>query len=118
MMSDARFGPSGGCEDSAYQHCPKQKRSSRVIPFMVAAVALCFGVQGCGGGTVYESLEAAQQEICVDLADPGQACLDFCLECIRGYHAAHKHTGQVFNQELVQRCGSTKVCPPAGYIPP
>ena len=96
---------------------PKQNGSSWVVLSMVAAIALCLGVQGCGG-KVYESLEEAQQEICVDLADPGQACLDYCLECIFGYHAAHNWTGQEFDTELVQRCGSTKVCPPAGYRPP
>ena len=83
---------------------------------MVAAVALCLSVQGCGGQS-FESLEQAQQEICVDLADPGQACLDYCLDCIANYHGSYEQMGRDFNRELVQGCGSAKVCPPAGFIP-
>ncbi|CAE7243305.1 unnamed protein product [Symbiodinium sp. CCMP2592] len=96
------------------------KSDLRMAGLSVVAAAVCLGVQGCGG-KVYQSLEEAQNETCVDLADPGQACLDYCLECIRGYHdslAWYEQNGKEFNEQLVQRCGSTKVCPPLGYIPP
>ena len=96
---------------------PTSTKRSSVVLSMFAVAAVCLGVQGCGGGKIYNSLEEAQNETCVDLADPGQACLDYCLECIAGYYHSHEYFNKDFNEELVQGCGSSKICPPAGYRP-